>query len=345
MMRAMYAAVSGLKNHQTLLDVTANNIANVNTVGYKGSRVSFADSLSQTVIGATAPGNGQAGRNAAQVGLGVQLASIDNLMGGGSLQSTGETTDLAIQGEGMFIVAKGTPPTLPGAVEYTRAGDFTFNDEGYLTTQQGEYVMGREAPGAGEPNTYIKLPKGATDVAIACWPWAPFLGHDAVRMKVSSWTRHDHNTMPPAAKTVGNYVNSSLAKVEALKAGYDEAVMLAPNGLVAECTGENIFAVRNGIIITPPLSAGALEGITQDAVRTIARDLGYSYNEANLVRSDLYTADEAFLTGTAAEVVPVRSVDDREIGDPGPITRRIQEVFHDAVRGKVDQYKDWNEHV
>lgn len=166
MMRAMYAAVSGLKNHQTLLDVTANNIANVNTVGYKGSRVSFADSLSQTVIGATAPGNGQAGRNAAQVGLGVQLASIDNLMGGGSLQSTGETTDLAIQGEGMFIVAKGAPPALPGAFEYTRGGDFTFNDEGFLTTQQGEYVMGRNASGAGAPNTYIQMPKGATDVAI-----------------------------------------------------------------------------------------------------------------------------------------------------------------------------------
>jgi flagellar hook protein FlgE len=166
MMRAMYAAVSGLKNHQTLLDVTANNIANVNTVGYKGSRVSFADSLSQTVIGATAPGNGQAGRNAAQVGLGVQLASIDNLMGGGSLQSTGETTDLAIQGEGMFIVAKGAPPALPGAVEYTRAGDFTVNDEGYLTTPQGEYVMGRKEPGAGAPNTYIQVPKGATDLAI-----------------------------------------------------------------------------------------------------------------------------------------------------------------------------------
>ncbi|MBS1860325.1 MAG: flagellar hook-basal body complex protein [Actinobacteria bacterium] len=166
MMRAMYAAVSGLKNHQTLLDVTANNIANVNTVGYKGSRVSFADSLSQTVIGATAPGNGQAGRNAAQVGLGVQLASIDNLMGGGSLQSTGETTDVAIQGEGMFVVAKGAPPALPGAVEYTRAGDFTFNDEGFLTTQQGEYVLGRKEAGAGAPNTYIQVPKGATDVAI-----------------------------------------------------------------------------------------------------------------------------------------------------------------------------------
>jgi flagellar hook protein FlgE len=166
MMRAMDAAVSGLKNHQTLLDVTANNIANVNTIGYKASRATFADSLSQMEIGATAPSNGQAGRNAAQVGLGVQLASIDNLMGGGSLESTGETTDVAIEGEGMFVVADGTPPAVSTAVEYTRAGNFTFNDEGYLTTQNGEYVLGRTETGAGAPNSYIKVPKGATDVSI-----------------------------------------------------------------------------------------------------------------------------------------------------------------------------------
>jgi flagellar hook protein FlgE len=167
MMRAMYAAVSGLKNHQTLLDVTANNIANVNTVGYKASRVNFADSLSQLEIGATAPGNGQAGRNPAQVGLGVQLGSIDNLMGEGSQQSTGETTDLSIEGEGMFIVGDGTPPaTLPTNVEYTRAGNFTFNEEGYLCTQGGEYVLGKKEPGGGVPNTYINVPKGATDVSI-----------------------------------------------------------------------------------------------------------------------------------------------------------------------------------
>jgi flagellar hook protein FlgE len=165
MMRAMDAAVSGLKNHQTLLDVTANNIANVNTIGYKASRATFADSLSQMEIGATAPGNGQAGRNAAQVGLGVQLASIDNLMGGGSLQSTGETTDLAIEGEGMFVVADGTPPAVPTQVEYTRAGNFTFNDEGYLTTQSGEYVLGAKAPGEA-PNTFLTVPKGATNVSI-----------------------------------------------------------------------------------------------------------------------------------------------------------------------------------
>ena len=184
-----------------------------------------------------------------------------------------------------------------------------------------------------------------TDVAIACWPWAPFLGHDAIRMKVSSWTRHDHNTMPPASKTVGNYVNSSLAKVEALKAGYDEAVMLAPNGLVAECTGENIFAVRNGIIITPPLSAGALEGITQSSVMTIARDLGMDIRVDNLARSDLYIAEEMFVCGTAAEISAVKSVDDREIPHPGPMTTAIAKVYIDAANGKVDQYKDWNEHA
>jgi branched-chain amino acid aminotransferase len=137
------------------------------------------------------------------------------------------------------------------------------------------------------------------DVAIACWPWGAYLGDDAltkgVRMKISSWTRHDHNTMPPAAKTTGNYVNSSLAKVEALKAGYDEAIMLNPQGLVSECTGENLFASRNGKLITPPLAAGALEGITQHSVMTIAADLGIECVVDDLARSDLYIADEIFV--------------------------------------------------
>jgi len=187
----------------------------------------------------------------------------------------------------------------------------------------------------------------SVDVAIACWPWAPFLGEDAldqgVRMKVSSWTRHDHNTMPPAAKTTGNYVNSSLAKVESLKAGYDEAIMLAPNGLIAECTGENIFAARNGIIITPPLTAGALEGITQSSVMTIARNLGFDIRVDNLARSDLYIADEVFVCGTAAEISSVKSIDDRNIPCPGPMTKAIAEVYARAVRGEEDQYKDWCE--
>ena len=141
------------------------------------------------------------------------------------------------------------------------------------------------------------------------------------------------------------YINSSLAKVEALKAGYDEAVLLSPQGHVSECTGENIFIVRDGRIITPPVSAGALEGITQDSVATIARDLGIEYTTGNILRSDLYTADEAFLSGTAAEVVPIRSVDDRELGEPGPITRKIQETYFSVVKGEVDRYKDWNEYV
>lgn len=187
----------------------------------------------------------------------------------------------------------------------------------------------------------------SVDVAIACWPWGAYLGDDAVekgvRMKISSWTRHDHNTMPPAAKTVGNYVNSSLAKVEALKAGYDEAIMLAPNGLVAECTGENIFVVRNGIIVTPPTSAGALEGITQNSVMTIARDLGYDIRVDNLARSDLYIADEIFACGTAAEVGSVRSVDERPIPCPGPITKAIASTYAKAVRGQLPQYAHWCE--
>jgi branched-chain amino acid aminotransferase len=164
-----------------------------------------------------------------------------------------------------------------------------------------------------------------------------------VRMKISSWTRHEHNTMPPASKTTGNYVNSSLAKVEALKAGYDEAIMLAPNGLVAECTGENIFCVRDGIIITPPLSAGALEGITQSSVMTIARDLGFDVRVDNLARSDLYIADELFVCGTAAEISAVNSVDDRTIPCPGEMTKAIADIYARTVRGEEDKYKDWCE--
>jgi branched-chain amino acid aminotransferase len=187
------------------------------------------------------------------------------------------------------------------------------------------------------------------DVAIACWPWGAYLGDDAVekgvRMKISSWTRHDHNTMPPASKTTGNYVNSSLAKVEALKAGYDEAVMLNGAGLVSECTGENIFVVRGGTIITPPLASGALEGITQSSVMAIAKDLGYEVRTGELTRSDLYIAEEMFVCGTAAEVSAVNSVDDRRIPCPGSITRAIADNYAKAVRGELDQYKDWVEHV
>lgn len=187
------------------------------------------------------------------------------------------------------------------------------------------------------------------NVSIAVWPWGTYLGDDGVkngvRTKVSSWQRPDPNSLPPAAKATGMYLNSQLAKVEALKAGYDEAIMLSPQGYVSECTGENLFVVRDGAIITPPVSAGALEGITQNAVRTIATDLGIGYREGHVLRSDLYTADEVFLSGTAAEIVPIREVDDREVGPPGPITRRIQETYFATVRGQIDRYKDWLTYV
>jgi branched-chain amino acid aminotransferase len=189
------------------------------------------------------------------------------------------------------------------------------------------------------------------NVSVACWPWGSYLGdagmERGVRMKISSWQRHDPNAMPPAAKGTGMYINSSMAKIEAIKAGYDEAILLSPQGYVSECTGENLFVVRHGRIITPPLSAGALEGITQNTVLTMARDLGMDVEVGNILRSDLYIAEEAFLTGTAAEVVPINSVDDRVVGDgrPGPITRVLMAKYHDAVRGEIDAYKDWNEHV
>jgi len=186
-------------------------------------------------------------------------------------------------------------------------------------------------------------------VSIAVWPWGTYLGDEGlrngVRCKISSWQRHDPNAVPVASKGTGMYGNSSLAKVEALKAGYDEAILLSPQGYVSECTGENLFVVKHGRLLTPPTSAGALEGITQHSVMTIARDLGYEVGEANLLRTDLYLAEEAFLTGTAAEVVPIRSVDDREIGPPGPITKAIQETYFATVRGEVDRYKDWLDYV
>jgi branched-chain amino acid aminotransferase len=189
------------------------------------------------------------------------------------------------------------------------------------------------------------------DVSIAVWPWGAYLGEEGlaqgVRMKISSWQRHSPNSMPPAAKGTGMYINSSMAKIEAVKAGYDEAILLSPQGYVSECTGENLFIVQHGRLVTPPTSAGALEGITQSTIMTLARDLGVDTEVGNLVRSDLYLAEEAFLTGTAAEVVPIQSVDDRLVGNgrPGPITRALQEGYSSVVRGGIDHLKDWNEHV
>lgn len=192
----------------------------------------------------------------------------------------------------------------------------------------------------------------SVNVSVAAWPWGAYLGDDGlnngVKMKISSWHRHDPNAVPTAAKITGAYVNSSLAKVEALKAGYDEAIMLGSDGRISECTGENLFIVQDGVIITPPSSeASALRGITQASVIEIAKDLGYEIRYEALIRTDLYLAEEAFLTGTAAEVVPISSVDDRPVGDgtPGPISKRIQEAYFQAVRGEAPRYAKWLTHV
>jgi len=186
-------------------------------------------------------------------------------------------------------------------------------------------------------------------MAIASWPWGAYLGEESfetgVRVKISSWRRLDPNIIPPAAKATGQYLNSSLAKAEAVKAGYDEGILLNPNGYVTDGSGENVFLVRDGVLCTPPLAAGCLAGITRASILQIAEDEGIRMREGDLVRTDLYLADEAFFTGTAAEVVPIREVDDRVLGDPGPITRRLQEVFTAATRGRDERYRDWLEPV
>ncbi len=179
-------------------------------------------------------------------------------------------------------------------------------------------------------------------VSIAVWPWGTYLGEEGllngVRGKVSSWRRIGANMIPTGAKAAGVYINSSLAKVEALKAGYEEAILLNEHGYVAEASGENVFVVKDGVLMTPPLSDGVLQGITRDTVIGFARDLDIPFTETRLLRQDLYLADEAFFTGTAAEVVPMRSVDEREIPAPGPITKQLQDLFFAVVKGKEPRY-------
>ncbi|MEX5635241.1 branched-chain-amino-acid transaminase [Parafrankia sp. FMc2] len=191
----------------------------------------------------------------------------------------------------------------------------------------------------------------SVEIMIAVWPWGSYLGEDAerngARATISTWRRNDANIIPPAAKASGQYLNSSLAKVAAIKAGYDEAIMTSPNGHIADGSGENVFIVSGRRVITPPLSDGPLGGITRASVMQIAADQGYEVLEQHIVRTDLYLADEAFFTGTAAEIVPISEVDDRRVGAgrPGPVTREIIDIFHQATRGELDRYKDWNELV
>jgi branched-chain amino acid aminotransferase len=188
-------------------------------------------------------------------------------------------------------------------------------------------------------------------VAIAAWPWGTYLGDECLengaRVIVSSWRRPDPNTLPAQAKATGQYINSGLAKVEAIKAGYDDALMLGPDGTVSEGTGENVFIVRDGVLITPPESSGALMGVTRDSAITIAEDAGYEVSQRKLSRADVYTADEAFLTGTAAEITPIREVDERLLASNGrgPITKEIQQTYFAAVKGEIDRYAHWVEYA
>ena len=193
--------------------------------------------------------------------------------------------------------------------------------------------------------------RAPVNTIIAVWPWGAYLGEDAleqgVRIKISSWRRNSQNSLPSAAKATGQYINSVLAKVESLKAGYDEAIMLNEAGQITDGSGENVFVVRDGELFTPPTAAGCLDGITRSSVMALARDLGYTVREEFLVRTDLYNADECFFTGTAAEITPIREVDDRTVGEGhrGPVTKELQGVFFAATKGEIEKYAHWLTYV
>jgi branched-chain amino acid aminotransferase len=183
------------------------------------------------------------------------------------------------------------------------------------------------------------------DAMIAVWEWGVYLGEegkrDGIRAKVSSWRRISPDSLIPHAKASGQYLNSVLAKIESKKAGYDEAILLDSRGGVCEGTGENVFVIKDDVIATPGHAASILDGINRKSVIQIAEDLGFEVDVRDVARSELALADEVFLTGTAAELVPVREIDDIEIGPPGPITRQIQQVFDDALHGRAERYAEW----
>jgi branched-chain amino acid aminotransferase len=189
------------------------------------------------------------------------------------------------------------------------------------------------------------------EVMIAVWEWGSYLGDEGkrsgVRAKVSSWRRISHDSLIPAAKASGQYLNSVLAKIEADKAGYEEGILLDQRGFVCEGTGENLFVVKDGKIATPGFTSAILGGINRQAAMEIARDLGYEVVERDIARGELYLCDEIFMTGTAAELTPIREIDDYTVGDgvPGPVTKAVQAVFEDALHGRAERYSHWNDIV
>jgi branched-chain amino acid aminotransferase len=205
------------------------------------------------------------------------------------------------------------------------------------------YIRPLAFRGYGEMGLYAT--SAPIEVIIAVWPWGAYLGDEGkrtgIRAKVSSWRRIGPGGLIPHAKASGQYLNSILAKTESANAGYEEAILLDERGFVCEGSGENIFLVREGEIVTPPHVASILDGINRKSVIQIARDLGYTVVERDVARSELYMAEEIFLTGTAAELVPVREIDDHPLGEPGEITRVIQAKFEDALHGRAEEYLEW----
>jgi branched-chain amino acid aminotransferase len=229
-------------------------------------------------------------------------------------------------------------------VEQLHAATFALLERNKL---DAGYIRPLVFRGYGEMGLYpLEAP---VQTLIAAWPWGSYLGDEGVkhgvRAKTSSYQSLDHTALARAAKGTGQYLNSILAKIEVLKAGYDEAVMLTEQGHVAEGSGENIFCVRGGVLMTPPTSDGVLEGITRDIVMQIAVSEGIEMRECSLSRSDLAVADEVFYTGTAAEVVPIREIDDHHIGEPGPITQRLQERFAAITSGADDEFAHFMEYA
>jgi len=187
-------------------------------------------------------------------------------------------------------------------------------------------------------------------VAMACWDWGPYLGKDSeykgVRAMVSSWVRVDSRSLPMQAKCVANYANSALAKMEALAAGYDEAILLNPHGMLAEGPGENIFRVKDGVLSTPPASSGILRGITRDTIIQFAADEGIRFYRNDSAREEIYTSDELFFTGTAAGIARIREVDGRRIGNGQyPVTEKLQRLYKDATHGRIRRYERWLRYV
>ena len=205
------------------------------------------------------------------------------------------------------------------------------------------YIRPLAFRGYGEMGLYAQ--SSPVDVMVAVWPWAAYLGEEGkrngVRAKVSSWRRISPSGLIPHAKASGQYLNSVLAKNDAAQSGFDEAILLDEAGNVCEGSGENIFIVRDGKLVTPPHTASILDGISRRSIMQIAGDLGYPVVERDIARAELYLAEEAFLCGTAAELVPLREVDGHVLGDPGEITKMIQAKFEDALRGRAPEYAEW----